>query len=166
MATYAGGVALNGEADSPSEATLQRGAPAIRAHACTLARVAMAWLGSETEVSRVLEQVARELGAATWSASDDDLVVAMRFLRAACATKLSSAPMLSHAPARRADGGPALARAALEALRPTERDAVVLRLVGGLRTDQIASVCSIDEGAARDRLTRGLARLLEKEEGR
>lgn len=140
----------------------------MRAHAWIMARVAMAWLGSESSVSRVLEQVARELGARTWDASEDDLVVAMRSLRAACATKLSSGPVRTESPRseRRTESDAALARAVLDALRPTERDAIVLRLVGGLRTDQVAAVCGIDEAAARDRLTRGLARLLEKEVGR
>lgn len=138
----------------------------MRAHARVLARVAMAWLGSEASVSHVLEHVARELGARAWSASDDDLVVSMRALRTACATKLSSGPVRTEIPpSRRTEGDCALARVALEVLRPTERDAVVLRLVGGLRTDQVGAVCGIDETSARDRLTCGLARLLANEEG-
>src|SRR5689334_10901619 len=86
MATFARGFALD-ETDSAA------GARAMREHARIMARVAMAWLGSESSVSRVLDHVARELGARRWDAAEDDLVVAMRSLRLACATKLSSGPV-------------------------------------------------------------------------
>lgn len=50
-------------------------------------------------------------------------------------------------------------RAALAQLRPTEREAVVLRYVGGLSHREIAHACQLDEAAARKRISRALARL-------
>jgi RNA polymerase sigma-70 factor (ECF subfamily) len=50
-------------------------------------------------------------------------------------------------------------RDALEALRPTERDAVLLRYEAGLSFREIAAVCGIDEAAARKRASRALESL-------
>jgi RNA polymerase sigma-70 factor (ECF subfamily) len=51
------------------------------------------------------------------------------------------------------------ARAALDQLRPTERDAVVLRFHGELSFRQVAEACGVDEPTARKRVSRALARL-------
>jgi len=58
-------------------------------------------------------------------------------------------------------------RAALEHLKPSERDAVVLRYQGGLAYKEIGEACGIDETAARKRVSRALARMkqLLSEEG-
>jgi RNA polymerase sigma-70 factor (ECF subfamily) len=50
-------------------------------------------------------------------------------------------------------------RAALDQLKPTERDAVVLRYQSGLEYREIAEVCGIDEVAVRKRVSRALARM-------
>lgn len=50
-------------------------------------------------------------------------------------------------------------RFALEALKPSERDVVVLRYEAGLSYREIAQECGIDEVAARKRTSRALARL-------
>jgi RNA polymerase sigma-70 factor (ECF subfamily) len=50
-------------------------------------------------------------------------------------------------------------RDALEQLKPTERDAVVLRYQAGLGYREVAEACGIDEAAARKRVSRALARL-------
>ncbi len=52
-------------------------------------------------------------------------------------------------------------RDALEELKPTERDAVLLRYEAGLSYEEIASACGIDEAAARKRTSRALGRLRE-----
>lgn len=60
-------------------------------------------------------------------------------------------------------------RAALEQLKPSERDAVVLRYQGGLAYREIGEACGIAEAAARKRVSRALARmksLLSEEAGR
>jgi RNA polymerase sigma-70 factor (ECF subfamily) len=51
------------------------------------------------------------------------------------------------------------ARAALEEIRPTEREALLLRYQAGLSYQAIAAVCAVDEAAARKRVSRGLWRL-------
>jgi RNA polymerase sigma-70 factor (ECF subfamily) len=51
------------------------------------------------------------------------------------------------------------ARAALGELRPSEREALVLRFGGDLSFREVAQACGIDEAAARKRVSRGLAAL-------
>ena len=56
-------------------------------------------------------------------------------------------------------------RAALDELKPSERDVVVLRYEAGLSYGEIAEACGIDEAAARKRTSRALARLREALKG-
>ncbi len=58
------------------------------------------------------------------------------------------------------------ARRALSELRPTEREALLLRFEGELPFRDVASACGCDEPAARKRVSRALARMraLLKEE--
>lgn len=51
------------------------------------------------------------------------------------------------------------ARAALSRLKPSEREAVVLRFEAGLSFKEVAMACGIDEAAARKRVSRALSRL-------
>lgn len=51
------------------------------------------------------------------------------------------------------------ARALLAELRPSEREALVLRFDAGLSFREVAEACGIDEAAARKRVSRGLSRL-------
>ena len=51
------------------------------------------------------------------------------------------------------------ARAALEQIRPSEREAVVLRYAADLSFREVGEACGIDEAAARKRVSRALARL-------
>lgn len=53
------------------------------------------------------------------------------------------------------------ARVALERIRPTDREALILRYVSELSYDDIARCCDIEEGAARKRVSRALLRLRE-----
>ena len=50
-------------------------------------------------------------------------------------------------------------RAALDQLKPSERDVLVLRFVADLSHREIAIACNLDEAAARKRISRALARL-------
>ncbi len=52
-------------------------------------------------------------------------------------------------------------RDALEQLRPTEREALLLRYEADLSFREVADACGCDEPAARKRASRGLARLRE-----
>lgn len=51
------------------------------------------------------------------------------------------------------------ARAVLARIRPSEREAVVLRFAGELSYRELALACGIDEAAARKRVSRALAKL-------
>lgn len=51
------------------------------------------------------------------------------------------------------------ARAALAKLKPSEREAVVLRFEGGLSFKEMAIACGVDEAAARKRVSRALVKL-------
>ena len=51
------------------------------------------------------------------------------------------------------------ARAALAAIRPSEREALVLRYLGELSFREVGEACGIDEAAARKRVSRALAKL-------
>lgn len=53
------------------------------------------------------------------------------------------------------------ARNALADLKPSEREAVVLRYDAGLSFREVAAACGVDEAAARKRVSRALARLRE-----
>lgn len=50
-------------------------------------------------------------------------------------------------------------RSALENLKPSERDVLVLRFVADLSHREIALACNLDEAAARKRISRALAHL-------
>lgn len=50
-------------------------------------------------------------------------------------------------------------RAALAEIRPSEREALILRYAGELSFRDVASACGIDEATARKRVSRALARL-------
>jgi RNA polymerase sigma-70 factor (ECF subfamily) len=51
------------------------------------------------------------------------------------------------------------ARAALAKLKPSEREAVVLRYESGLSFKELSIACGVDEAAARKRVSRALAKL-------
>ncbi|HHH27041.1 MAG TPA: RNA polymerase sigma factor [Polyangiaceae bacterium] len=53
------------------------------------------------------------------------------------------------------------ARAALAVLRPSEREALLLRYGTGLSFREVGAACGIDEAAARKRVSRAIARLRE-----
>ena len=53
-------------------------------------------------------------------------------------------------------------RAALMDLRPTEREAVLLRYEGEMSCREVGDACGIDEAAARKRIGRALSRLRER----
>ena len=134
----------------------------------------MALLGDAAAAERALERFAAEAGAAKFEGHD--LVRLMGMARLACANQLSKLPIRTAsglraeepAPetARDRSPEPALARAVLGKLKPTEREAVVLHVVGGLDAAQVAEACGIDLAAARTRIARGVAQLVEGEKHR
>ena len=156
-----------------------RGAAAIREHGAVLGRVCMALLGNAAAAERALERVAAEAGAAKLEDGKDVVVRLMAMVRIACANQLSNVPIRTAsgtrspeppepAPetARDRSPEPALARASLGKLKPTEREAIVLHIVGGLDAAQVAEACGIDLVTARGRIARGVAQLVEEEKHR
>jgi RNA polymerase sigma-70 factor (ECF subfamily) len=155
-----------------------RGVAALREHGAALARVCMALLGEATAAESALERVAREVATTRLPEGKDVLARLMGLAREACAVQLSklpirgtvapgaSAPDAPPATTRDQVREPTLARAALGRLKPTEREAVVLHLVGGLDTAQVAEACGTDIATARGRIARGVAQLVEEEKHR
>jgi RNA polymerase sigma-70 factor (ECF subfamily) len=147
-------------------------------HAAVMGRVAMALLGDAARVEHVLEQVAREAGSRSIPDGARPLAWLLGIVRAACATQLSKLPLrtrtgvhVSEERDSRGDTAPSTqgigaalhavpARIALATLKPTEREAVILALVGGLEAADVAAACNIDVGIAKTRIARGLEQLL------
>ena len=129
----------------------------------------MALLGEVAAAERALERIAAEVGSARVEANQDNMLVRLLGLaRVACSNQLSKLPIRSTSaglvPAESSES--ALARAALGRLKPTEREAVVLQVVGGLDAAQVAEACGVDLTTARTRIARGVSQLVEQEKRR
>ena len=150
-------VKTNGEEPEP------RAVSALRAHAALLGRVCMALTGEAALAEQALERVAGEAGRTTFAEDEDIVVRLLAMARAACATQMSKLPVRTSHPAANPTTSPAArGRAALGALKPTEREAIVLHLVGGLDAAGVARACNIDLETARTRLARGLSQLTQE----
>jgi RNA polymerase sigma-70 factor (ECF subfamily) len=144
----------------------------LRTHGEVLGRLAMALVGDGAEAERVLETAARQAGAEGGKpkAGQSPLAWLCGLVRTASATHLSRLPLRAtrgpggsdNAPGTERLGAAAAmpARQALAALRPTEREAVVLSLVAGLSLDDVASATGVDVATAKTRLARGLEQLM------
>lgn len=163
--------------DQASSDGRERGVALMREHGPAIARVCMSLLGDAAAAEAALEHVARDAGAAVFEEGKSPLARLMGFARAACSNRLSKLPIRATAawgdepreavPDRRDHArGSAAARAAIGKLKPTEREAVVLHLVGGLDTAQVAEACGIDTATARSRIARGVAQLVQEEKKR
>jgi len=143
----------------------------LKEHATVLGRVAMALVGDAARVEQVLEEVARDAGAKPRPPTETKpLTWLLGFVRVACANQQSKLPIRQtkafDAPpptTERIGAGVAIpARASLMGLKPTEREAVVLSLVGGLDAREVAVACNVDVGTAKTRIARGLEQLLSQ----
>jgi DNA-directed RNA polymerase specialized sigma24 family protein len=143
---------------------------ALRENAALLGRVCMALVGDREVAERALERVAREAGSKPIPDGADAKVWLLGLARVACATQLSKIPV--RAPSS-GDASPntarlgaaedaAIARDKLAKLKPTEREAIVLTLVGGLDAAQVAAACGVDVATARARIARGMSQLVEE----
>jgi len=151
--------AMNGEEKSVED----RPRRLLEAHVTSMARVAMALVGDAASVERVLEIVAREANAAP---ERHEKAWLLGRVRAACANVATGTPAHEVGPVRTARLGASeaiAARGVLQGLRPTEREAVVLRLVGGLDVAEIALACNVDAKTAHERLAAGLGKVLRAE---
>jgi RNA polymerase sigma-70 factor, ECF subfamily len=149
----------------------------MREHGSAVGRLCMALLGSQAEADDAVQDTFVAAHAAFGGFRGDGSLRAWLFgiARRRCARALerrgAKRPPESepgHAPAadellearRRAES----ARALLAEVRPSEREALLLRYVGELSFREVAEACGIDEPAARKRVSRALARLRELSE--
>ena len=157
----------NALAASDRDGEARAGVAMFREHAPVIGRVCMALLGDADLAERALERVAAESGSARFEAGRDARVRLLGMARVACSNQLSKLPIRTAAGvAPDAGSEPALARAALGRLKPTEREAVVLHVVGGLDAAQVGEACGIDLTTARARIARGVSQLVEQEKQR
>lgn len=136
-------------------------------HGATIAKVAMALLGDPREVERVLEEVARERASKRTPDGTKELVWLLGVVRSACAVRTSQLPLRGDEPPRteRLASAATDARTRLGAVKPTEREAIVLHLVGGLDAEGVAAACGIDLDTARTRIARGIVQMMESAKG-
>lgn len=142
---------------------------ALKEHLPLMGKIAMALVGDGGRVESILEEAARE--AATAPAPPADMKPwLLGLVRAASAKQLTKIPFKTRgfdtAPTTERLGVAAGARNALQTLKPTEREAVVLSIIGRLNTQDLAVACNVDVQTAKTRLARGLQQMLEAEEGK
>jgi len=147
-------------------------AACARAHQMVLGRLCMALLGSQADADEAVQETLLRAHRAMVSYRGDGSVKAWLcgIARHVCAhileTRRRGREVLELVPTegeardtfaarRRAR----VVRAALEKLKPSEREALVLRYVADLSHREIADACGLDEAAARKRVSRALERL-------
>ena len=155
-----------------------------REHGASIGRLCMAMLGSQAEAEETAQETLLAAHDAMASYRGEGSVRAWLFgiARRMCARRLERRVRqdrrlrLVHDAS--ADAGmpddqvearrnARVVRDALEQLKPSERDALLLRYDGGLSYREIGEATGLDEATARKRASRGLCRLREilKQEG-
>ena len=141
-----------------------------------MGRLAMALLGSQSEAEEAVQEALIAAHAGIGDFRGDGSVRAWLFAitRRLCARRLETRVRRAQKLRLVHDAGatPAgpdeslerrrravLLREALDTLRPTEREAVLLRFASGLSYREVGVACGIDEATARKRVSRALARL-------
>jgi len=184
-ATEPGGIERTDEPEDQAIAqAIERGEMRVllslcaRHHAAAIGRLCMALVGSQSEAEDLTQETLLAALAGISEFRGDGSIRAWLFgiARRKCARHLErhsrreARLRLIHdatrgeladellAKRRRAE----TARAALESIRPSEREAVVLRYAGELSFRDVGIACGIDEAAARKRVSRALARLRDK----
>ncbi|MBI5533017.1 MAG: sigma-70 family RNA polymerase sigma factor [Deltaproteobacteria bacterium] len=149
-----------------------------RLHGAALGRLCMAMVGSQAEAQELAQEALLAAHDAFPSYRGDGTVRAFLFgiARRVCSrhvemrSRRDTKLRLVHDVGRdRADASDLLAaqqrasraRGALDRLRPTEREAVLLRFQSDLSFREVASACGVDEATARKRVSRAIARLRE-----
>ncbi len=147
-----------------------------RAHGAAVGRLCMALVGTQAEAQELAQETFVAAAKAFASYRGDGSVRAFLFgiARRLCSRHIE---MRARRDAKLrlvhdTGGGPGdaaewvvlrqraqRARSALGGLRPTEREAVVLRFQGELSFREVAEACGVDEATARKRVSRAIARL-------
>ena len=145
-----------------------------RHHGASIGRLCMALLGSQSEAEDAVQETLLAAHSAFEGFRGDGSLRAWLYAiaRRRCARRLEQRNFREEdadgqAPAasteeivetrRRAEQ----ARALLAGMRPTEREALLMRYLGELSFREVGEACGIDEAAARKRVSRALARLRE-----
>jgi RNA polymerase sigma-70 factor, ECF subfamily len=143
----------------------------VREHARTIGRTCLALLGSQSEAEDALQETLLvALDGLEGFRGDGSLRAwLLSVARRRCARRLEARTrerdLGQRLPAPEATAGQERAslarraRALLEQLRPTEREALVLRFAAELSFREVGQASGIDEATARKRVSRGLARL-------
>ena len=155
-----------------------------RHHAGSLGRLCMAMLGSQAEAEEIVQEtlIAAHDAMGSWRGEGSIRSWLSGISRHLCARRIEMRVRqerrlrLVHDAAAETGLPEDLVEArrralrvrdALDRLKPSERDALVLRYEGGLSFREIGIACGLDEATARKRASRALARLrdLLKDEG-
>ncbi len=143
----------------------------VDGHAAALGRACMALLGSQSEAEDALQETLVDALASLEGFRGDGSLRAwlLSIARRRCARRLEARGrerQLEQALERPAAPVSAeqlvlarRARGLLAEVRPTEREALVLRFAAELSFREVGEACGIDEAAARKRVSRGLSRL-------
>ena len=145
----------------------------VRTHGAVLGRLCMALLGSQADADEAAQEtlLRAHRGMATYRGEGSVKAWLCGIARHVCAhaleTRRRGRQLLEVVPAPDEAGADEVARRqharllrdALGRLKPTEREALVLRYVADLSHREIAGACNIDEAAARKRISRALSRL-------
>ena len=184
---FEGGV-LAGSGEAEVIACLEAGefrqalALCARYHAVYIGRLCMAMLADQAEAEDIVQEtlLTAYAGFASWRREGSVRAWLLGIARNK-ALKLAERQQRRGAKLRLIEGGepstrgPAagaeewlalkqkaeLARSALEQIRPTEREALLLRYVAELDFEAVAALCGISEVTARKRISRGIAHLRE-----
>ena len=175
-------VQSNGSADDPIAGFISRGeykqavTLCVDTHGGSIGRLCMALLGSQQDAEEALQETLLAAHKSMPSYRGEGTVRAWLFgiARRQCARHIEKNKRhrghLSVVPETvQSDDSPQLnvadreqircVRSALATLKPSEREALLLRYQGELSYREIGGVCGIDEATARKRASRGLARL-------
>lgn len=168
-----------GAAPAPMERTLPPEASPLeacfRSEARSLGRFCMALVGSPSDAEDLLQETLLAAHAAfeTYSGAGSLRAWLFGIARRQCARHLTRRTSRAALAERLPEPEPASdqdelmelkqralrARALLEAVPPSEREALVLRFTCELSFRDVAEACGIDEAAARKRVSRALSRL-------
>lgn len=145
----------------------------VALHAKAVGRVCLALLGQQTDAEDALQETLLSALNGLESFRNEGTLRAwlLSIARRCCARRIEARARERDArrslPAPEAEA-PALAerlsmarraRLLLEEIRPTEREALVLRYAAELSFREVGQACGVDEATARKRVSRGLVRL-------
>ncbi len=153
----------------------EAGAACARAYAAPLGRLCMAFTGSQAEAEELVQEtlIAAIDGFPSFRGEGSIKAWLFGIARRICGrhtemrARREAKLRLVHDTGRSRDASELAlereraerARAALQKLKPSEREAVVLRFEAGLSFREVGVACGIDEAAARKRVSRALSRM-------